>query len=123
VLAGDTSRRILLVDDDAIVRMGMRGVLEGLGHEVLDVSSGEAALALLCEGVAVDALVTDYAMPGMDGAEVVREARRLLPGLPAVVATGYADVPRLPEGAAVLHKPFSPRELGARLEATLRGKP
>ncbi|WP_049976390.1 ATP-binding protein, partial [Azospirillum sp. B506] len=62
-------RTILLVEDDAIVRMGTMALLENLGHRIVEAESGESALALLRDGVEIDALVTDFAMPGMNGVD------------------------------------------------------
>lgn len=61
---------------------------------------------------AVDLLVTDYLMPDGNGAELVRAARILRPGLPALLVTGYADAPGLDPGLARLAKPFRQTELG-----------
>lgn len=117
-------RTVLLVDDDDLVRLGAEAVLNGLGYRVLAAPGGESALAILRDAAgasqAVDALVTDYAMPGMNGAVLAREARLLHPGLPVLLITGYADRPDGLEQAMLLQKPFRPAELAARL-ATLIG--
>jgi len=118
VMQGD-GKVVLLVDDDALVRAGIEAVLDMLGYRVLAVESGRAALKLLRDGVAVDVLVTDYAMAGMSGVELTRATRLLLPGLPVLLITGYTDKPEGIEGDALLHKPFRPPELAARLFAIL----
>jgi DNA-binding NtrC family response regulator len=59
-------------------------------------------------------MITDYAMPHVSGAEFLREARSLCPGVPALIITGYADADAIsdrPEGVEVLLKPFTPRKL------------
>ncbi|WP_376964725.1 response regulator [Azospirillum sp. A26] len=112
-------RTVLLVEDDAIVRMGTMALLESQGHHVIEADSGETALALLQEGAEIDALVTDFAMPGMNGAEVVRTVRTLRPGLPALIVTGYADTPDLGEAVRLLRKPFSPNQIAEQLAAML----
>ncbi|PWC90966.1 hypothetical protein TSH100_02005 [Azospirillum sp. TSH100] len=112
-------RTILLVEDDAIVRMGTMALLESLGHRIIEAESGESALALLRDGAEVDALVTDFAMPGMNGAEVVRNVRQLRPGMPALIVTGYADTPDLGEAVRLLRKPFSPHQIADQLAAML----
>jgi len=62
------------------------------GYAVLAAASGEQALALLREGARVDVLFTDVIMPGgMNGRQLVDEARRLRPGLPVLVTTGYME--------------------------------
>ena len=112
-------RTVLLVEDDAIVRMGTMALLESQGHQVIEAESGESALALLQDGAEIDALVTDFAMPGMNGAEVVRTVRTLRPGLPALIVTGYADTPDLGEAVRLLRKPFSPHQIAEQLAAML----
>lgn len=112
-------RTVLLVEDDAIVRMGTMALLESQGHQVIEAESGETALALLQDGAEIDALVTDFAMPGMNGAEVVRTVRSLRPGLPALIVTGYADTPDLGEAVRLLRKPFSPNQIAEQLAAML----
>jgi len=77
-------------------------------------------LALLAGGERFDAVVSDYAMPGVNGIDLIHEIRNIQPGLPAVIITGYADLgsgTSLPDGAVVLYKPF-PRD---RLLHALRG--
>jgi len=112
-------RIVLLVEDDAIVRMGTMALLESQGHHVIEADSGETALSLLQDGVEIDALVTDFAMPGMNGAEVVRNVRLLRPGVPALIVTGYADTPDLGEAVRLLRKPFSPNQIAEQLAAML----
>lgn len=103
--------RIVAVDDDAIVLLNTVTTLSDFGHEVSQASSGEAALKILADGQA-DLLVSDYAMPGINGGELVEQARKLEPDLKAIILSGYAD---LPEGVALdiprLAKPFTDREL------------
>jgi signal transduction histidine kinase len=112
---------VLLVDDDDLVRIGAEAVLKRLGYRVLAANSGEAALTILRAGAAVDALVTDYAMPGMNGATLVQEIRRLAPGLPALLITGYADKPTGIQHIPLLQKPFRPNDLAAHLATILCG--
>ncbi|MBY6261185.1 response regulator [Azospirillum sp. 412522] len=112
-------RTILLVEDDAIVRLGTMAMLENLGYHVIEADGGEGALAILREGATVDALVTDFAMPGMNGAAVVRNVRTLRPGLPALIVTGYADTPDFGEAVRLLRKPFSSRQIADCLAAML----
>jgi CheY-like chemotaxis protein len=64
-------------------------------------------------------MVTDYAMPGMSGATLLHEARRLVPGLPVLLITGYTDKPDDFENIAHLQKPFGPKELAAHLAALI----
>jgi PAS domain S-box-containing protein len=95
---------VLAVDDDALVLTSTTGMLEDLGHAVIDASSGEEALAIL-QRESVDLVITDHAMPHMTGTQLAVRIRSEREGLPIILATGYSDVPtgRLPK----LHKPFA----------------
>src|SRR4249919_3158612 len=102
------SAMVLLVDDEALVRAGSRHMLGEAGHAVVEATSAVEALQLLRAGLRVDILVTDYAMPGMSGSRLAEEARKLQPGLPVLLVTGYANLDdaeaeRLPR----LAKPYS----------------
>jgi CheY-like chemotaxis protein len=83
--------RVLVVDDDAMVREVLVGMMEERGYRVVQAGDGLDALALLDGGAAVDLLISDFAMPGMDGLALIREARRRQPQMPALLLTGYAD--------------------------------
>lgn len=117
---GKRDRVILLVEDDVLVRLGTEAVLSQLGYRVISAENGVQALKSLLNDETVDALATDYAMPEMSGAELVRAARRHRPNLPALLMTGYADLPEGIEDAVVLQKPFSPGELAADLSRIMR---
>ncbi len=82
--------RLLLVDDEAMVRDILSEEMEAAGYAVLTAASGEAALALLEAGEPVDLLITDLSMPAMDGLALINAVHALQPGLPAVLLTGYA---------------------------------
>lgn len=114
---------MLVVDDDPDVRLTMSAFLGRAGFEVFTAGSGDEAFAWLSAAPAITALVTDYAMPGMNGVELVLRARELSPGLPALVVTGYAGAEGLaclPPDAKVLRKPFLKQEFLDAL-ATLEG--
>ena len=87
--AADRRASVLLVDDEPAVRMVLAQELVEDGFDVVDAADGIAALALLDRPVPVDFLISDLAMPGMDGVALIREARRRRPGLPAILLTGY----------------------------------
>ncbi len=106
---------VLLVDDDEAVRSTTAEVLTERGYTVRAAGSGAAALALLESGVAVDVVVSDIAMPAMDGSEFADRLARSRPRLPVVFLTGGAVA-----GATMpLGKPFRAAELVARIEAAL----
>ncbi len=118
--------RILFVDDDVNVREAIAWSLEDAGFAVLGAAGGEAALAELDSGTAVDALVSDFLMPGMNGVELIRAARLRRPGLPAMLLTGHVgDIGKMTglatEGGryVLLQKPIRPTELTRRLAALL----
>jgi CheY-like chemotaxis protein len=85
-------RSILLVDDDDAVRTVLGEQLRDLGMRVEAVSSGEKAIAHLRDGQdQFDLMLTDFAMPGLNGIETINSARQVRPDLRAVLMTGYAD--------------------------------
>lgn len=113
-------RRILLVDDDALIAMSSADMLIDLGHEVREAYSGKEALGLLDGGETFDIMITDYSMPGMTGAELIRAVRARFPTMPIVLASGYADLP--PGGdvdVARLGKPYSQEQLASILSKVL----
>jgi CheY-like chemotaxis protein len=102
------------------VRDLLREFLSSIGYTVREASDGEEALRLLDSGAEVDLLITDYAMPGLDGLETIRQARLRRPELRSLVITGHAaplagDV----AGVPILRKPFPPNELARRITAIL----
>lgn len=107
--------RILLIDDDPMIREAVSIMLEGSGHQVTPASGGPEGLGLIEHGQGWDLVLLDLNMPGMDGLETLRKLRLLKPTLPVVVATGYADEHTRAslEGAgpvAMLLKPYSQEE-------------
>ncbi|MFV8755796.1 PAS domain S-box protein [Nannocystaceae bacterium ST9] len=81
---------ILIVDDEAAVRGAVAQILTELGHTVIVASGGREALRMLDERRDVNLLLTDLSMPGMDGARLIREAKRRWPGLRTMLMTGLA---------------------------------
>ena len=113
------SLTVLAVDDDRLVLMGTVGMLEDLGHAAIEATSGEAALAVLHSGEDVDVLVTDQAMPGMTGTELIRAARARWPKLPVILATGYAEPAGIDPGIPVLKKPYAQQTLAKAIARVL----
>ena len=116
--------RVLLVEDDALVRMANAAVLDEAGIMVSEAATGEEALALLEADQGIGVLVTDFAMPGMTGADLTRLVRRHRPDLPVLIVTGYAekavlqDLGREP-GIRILSKPIPPAALIGHIMAAL----
>ena len=107
--------KVLVVEDDAFVRAGIVDALLAFGCDVSQAPGGQEALALL-PGMLPGLLLTDYLMPDMTGVELAVRARELLPDLPVLVATGYADMGAIDSAignGAILRKPFQLAELGA----------
>ena len=112
---------ILLVDDDSAVREITRALLDEAGYEVVEAGSGGAALEILDHGQAVDLLLVDFAMPGMNGVEVARAAHARRPRLPMLFVTGHADLTALKEVGEerIVPKPFRQDELRQKIERVL----
>ncbi len=116
---------VLVVDDDDDVRRYVGELLTEAGLQVTALDGGPAALARLAAGVDADVLLVDYAMPGMNGAEVIRRAQALRPDLPALIMTGYLDPDSLPEDVdshLVLQKPFEGDQLLERLTGLMEAR-
>ncbi|MHB0705220.1 PAS domain-containing protein [Roseomonas mucosa] len=112
----DAACRILLVDDEPLVRDVLAETLSDAGHSLVCAEGPAEALRHLRDGERPDLLVTDFAMPGgMTGLDLLRAVRDILPGLPALLVTGYAEsdtvagVAQALEGGPLLllHKPVS----------------
>ncbi len=84
---------ILAVDDDALILLNTAAMLEDGGHRVTSAYSGSEALAALRRGDSFDLVVTDYAMPGMTGAQLIEAMKDEKFDVPVVLATGYAELP------------------------------
>ncbi|MDB5365128.1 MAG: histidine kinase [Rhodospirillales bacterium] len=111
--------KVLVIDDDSDVREFMAESLDALGYVPLLAANGASGLARLAADKP-DAMIVDFAMPGMNGAEVAQRARQDAPGLPIVFATGYADTDAIEQvrgDAPVLRKPFRLADLAEALQA------
>ena len=119
----DRSGRILLVEDEDAVRNLARAVLEDRGHSVVEVDSGEAALALAKKiKQPFDVLVSDIVMPGMHGDELARELTELWPDLRVLLVSGYVERAASldPSRTTFLAKPFALDELTDAVQDLLR---
>ncbi len=119
------SGRILLVEDDELVRENAAEQLRSLGYDVVAAGSGREALAVLENGEAFDLLFTDVVMPGgMNGRELAERALLLRPGLPVLYTSGYTENAivhhgRLDRGVDLLAKPYRRQDLAAKVSAVL----
>ena len=112
---------ILLADDDHSVREVTAQMLQNLGFAVTQAENGDHALQLLTEGIEVDLLLADFAMPGMNGGELALAVRARYPDLPVVIVTGYAELPEQGLfGFPVVQKPFREEQLASRIHLALR---
>jgi len=121
----EATAKILVVDDDRQVRRFIAQALRMQGYAVTDVATPSTALLALQES-RFDLLIADFAMPEMNGAELIRRARGIQPELRVLVASGYADSAALDEvlgEARVLRKPFAVAELSAAVAAALEADP
>ncbi len=118
--------RVLIVDDDAMVRDVLVGEMKERGYRVIQAGDGLDALAQIDQGVSLDLLISDFAMPGMNGLTLIQEVRRRRPELPVLLLTGFADADvRLAmeraemDNAALLRKPVSGVALAESASALL----
>lgn len=120
---------ILVVEDDALVRRHVTGLMEGLGYHVLQATAGTSAMELLAANQDVSLLFTDIVMPGgMNGAELARKARALRPDLQVLFTSGYSDNAIANDGRGepsieLLSKPYTRDQLATRLRKVLRARP
>ena len=103
---------VMVVEDDAAVRMLVIDVLEGLGYHVIHAADGRQAIRLLENAPPIGLLVTDVGLPGMNGRQVAELARKQRPDLKVLFVTGYAEQAAvrssfLDEGMDIITKPFA----------------
>ncbi len=113
--------RVLLCEDDVLIRMSTTEMLESMGLTVTEAGSGSEALAAL-EAEVPDVLIADVGLPDMTGVELAQKARAIANGLPVVFATGHSEVPGAEEmgRAAVVAKPYDAGKLKNSIDALLR---
>jgi CheY-like chemotaxis protein len=112
---------VLLVDDDHAVREVTASILRGLGYVVLEVGSAGAALDLMTREPNIDLALFDFAMPGMNGMDLARQAQGKLPNTPILFVTGYVDKAALETVGEerIIHKPFVDDELAEKVRMAL----
>ncbi|MCK6189220.1 MULTISPECIES: response regulator [unclassified Pseudomonas] len=111
---------ILVVEDDAIVRMLIVDVLEELEFTVLEAADAAAALAIVdTTDQVIDLMMTDVGLPDMDGKQLAAKVREQRPALPILFASGYAENIDVPAGMQVIGKPFSIDQLRNKVTSML----
>ncbi len=112
------AKSVLLVDDDEIVRTVLGEQLRDLGFKVDEVADGKTAIERIQGNGSYDVLLSDLAMPGMNGIETIKEALRTRPAMRALLMTGYPDeqaVGGLRDGVSIIRKPVNINDLVLRL--------
>jgi CheY-like chemotaxis protein len=117
---------VLLVEDEAGIRSLIRKVLERRGYDIIEASNGHEALSAGPDPREIGLLITDVAMPGMNGVELAASLRQTRPDLPVLFLSGYTgsamlDPANLPPHSAFLSKPFTIAALQEKVESLLDG--
>jgi CheY-like chemotaxis protein len=112
--------RVLLVDDEDLVRMSTADMLSNCGYEVVEAASAEEALVLLEREPHVDFLVTDHLMTGMTGVDLAHAVRERRPGTPILILSGFSEAETIAPDLHRLHKPFRQSDLSASLANLVR---
>ena len=111
---------VLVVDDESMVRTLVRRMLEPDMYGVVEAEDGESALRLIERGdPAIDVVLTDLVMPGIDGFDIVTVLARHRPDLPVVCMSGFASISASRLTVPFIPKPFSLEGLRATLELVL----
>ncbi|MBY3168816.1 hybrid sensor histidine kinase/response regulator [Rhizobium laguerreae] len=116
--------KLLLVEDDAFIRMDTAEILQDLGYDVIEADSGERGVEILGHTI-VDIIVADVGLPGMSGQVFAAKAREAFPSVGLVFATGNSSLPdanRLP-GSVLLSKPFSSTALDQAVKNAVQQRP
>lgn len=115
--------RILLVEDEPLLRRMLCEALEDSGYDVAWAQTADEAWVEVCNGLPFDVLVTDVRMPGtLDGFDLARNVRDVRKGVNIIVMSGYTTPGRLASGVGVfLKKPFTPNVLAETIAAQASG--
>lgn len=112
---------VLAVDDDPLVLLNARAMLEDLGHTVVTATSGAEAVEVLDRVVRVDLLITDQAMPNMTGLQLAAIVQEGWPEVPIIIATGYDEMPASAQGRfEKLTKPYFQSHLNKAIMAATK---
>ncbi|KSB91903.1 hybrid sensor histidine kinase/response regulator [Caulobacter vibrioides] len=119
-VARGEGQTVLLVEDENAVRLLVREVLEDLGYHAVEASDPQSAIAVLNSSSAIDLLISDVGLPGMNGRQLAEVARDRRPDLPILFITGYAENAAIRAGflgsnMAMIGKPFALDTLAAKI--------
>jgi signal transduction histidine kinase len=117
----DSGSRVLLVDDDPLVLAATVDMLRELGHEPIGMTSAKKAIETLRAGERPDLAILDYAMPEMSGVALAELVRAACPGLPLLLATGYAETEKGGPNLPRLEKPYTLAELARQIGLLMAG--
>ncbi len=122
-----TGETVLVIEDDAAVRLLVMQVLEELGYQAIETADGRQAVPVLESSRHLDLLISDVGLPGLNGRQLAEIAREQRPGLPILFMTGYArqaadQAEFLDGGMEIISKPFDIEQLGRRIGEILRRK-
>jgi PAS domain S-box-containing protein len=110
---------VLVVDDDALVRVSTCAMLDDIGYGVIEVEDAFRALEVIASPTRISILLTDQAMPGLTGLQLAEAAKKLRPRLPIILASGYAELPKHNQG--ILRRLAKPYRLAELLDAIAAG--
>jgi CheY-like chemotaxis protein len=116
-MTGETTprRKVLIVEDEALIRMTTVDMVDELGHQFVEAANGHEALERLDGDPEIDVLLTDLGLPGMSGQALIAEALKRRPELKVLVASGYGSQSELgsvdPALVRFLNKPFQMSQL------------
>jgi CheY-like chemotaxis protein len=118
------AKTILIVDDEPENRRIYSEILNDLGYKTIEAADGEAALTTIGNGAAVDLVIADYRMPKMNGLQFIESLRGILPSVPMIMVTAFANVESYLQSFSLgvfeyMNKPFSKAEFVRIVKAAL----
>jgi CheY-like chemotaxis protein len=113
--------RVLVVDDEALVRMMAVDYLEDAGFDVIEANDGAQALHLLSQNAGVRVLFTDINMPGINGLELARQVHDRYPRMGLIVTSGYErpSAAEMPDDSRFLRKPYTSQQVTGLVNAMM----
>jgi two-component system, response regulator PdtaR len=119
---GKAARRVLVVEDEALVRLSAREEIEAAGFKVYEAYNADEAIRLLEANPDIELIFTDVDMPGsMDGVKLAHYVRTRWPPVKIIVTSGYQHLTadQLPKGSLFLSKPYDPQQVREKIELLL----